>query len=184
VWPQNSLGVFLGSSHWFICAHGLFVFLNLLRYRISKLLDDVCWMVSLFLNIGRLLTKSLHYIDFVPCFDCFCFNRGFGLSVTFLPSFTPDNQELPVLFKTLQQSSTHLQATIKFGVIKCLEHCPEKFLDSVQEWYSIFILVCKYVCVCVWRVMLWEYVFVLYHNSRNFCLAPTSPFNVLAIINN
>jgi hypothetical protein len=105
-------------------------------------------MVSLFLNIGRLLTKSLHYIDFVPCFDCFCFNRGFGLSVTFLPSFTPDNRELPVLFKTLQQSSTHLQETIKSGVIKCLEHCPEKFLDSVQEWYSIFILVCKYVCVC------------------------------------
>jgi len=34
--------------------------------------------------------------DLVPCFDCFGFNHGFGLSVTFLPSITPDNRELSV----------------------------------------------------------------------------------------
>jgi hypothetical protein len=46
------------ASHWFVCAHGLFYISKycrlLLWYRISALLDDVCWMISLFLNTGRL----------------------------------------------------------------------------------------------------------------------------------
>jgi hypothetical protein len=37
-------------------------------------------------------------------FSCLCFNRGFGLSVTFLPSITPDNRELPL---------SHLRSTCR-----------------------------------------------------------------------
>jgi hypothetical protein len=54
-------------------------------------------MVSLLLDV-ILTKKGLHLIHFVPCFDCFCFNRGFGLSVTFLPPITLDSHDLTVHF--------------------------------------------------------------------------------------
>jgi hypothetical protein len=79
-----------------------FVFLNyclLLWYHISTLLDDVSWMVYLFLN-------------FVPCFDYFCFNRGFELSVTFVPSISLDNREMPVYMHACSHVGTHTSAVI------------------------------------------------------------------------
>jgi hypothetical protein len=51
-------------------------------------------------------------------FLCFCFNRGFELSMTFLSSITPDNQEMPVYTykymhtRTCARRHTHTQSSI------------------------------------------------------------------------
>jgi hypothetical protein len=59
-----------------------------------------CLLNVLFLNTGHLFNRnSLHKIHSVPRFDSVSFNCGFGLSMTFLSSFTPNNQEMPVPLK-------------------------------------------------------------------------------------
>jgi hypothetical protein len=47
-------------------------------------------------NIASQFNYIILHFHFVPHFYCFCSNSGFGLSVTFLPSISPDNRELAV----------------------------------------------------------------------------------------
>jgi hypothetical protein len=67
--------------------------------RLSQDRDRWQSVVSAVMNLRVLAPRSCVMLCYVM-FDCFCFNRGFGLSVTFFPLIIPNNQELPLFIKS------------------------------------------------------------------------------------
>jgi hypothetical protein len=72
-------------------------------------------ILRVFLNSGCHFSQiSLHYIHFVPCFDCFYFNHGFGLSVAFPPPLPWLIQSC--LYQQIHISCAHDLSTVQMTV--------------------------------------------------------------------